>query len=66
MRVKKQLNGLPDNQILWVTRTEEKKVYYITSNTERSMYFLYTKDNGNIVQIAKSTSPLAFEKYYKD
>ena len=30
MRVKKQLNGLPDNQILWVTRTEEKKgiLYY--------------------------------------
>lgn len=65
-RPKKSESLLPDNQMLWVTvKTESNNKYYITSNKDRSLYYLYQDKNDTIVQIAKSVSPLAFEKYYK-
>ena len=64
-RPRKQTGMIPEDYLLWVTVTTELNKYYVTSNKERTLYYLFQDKNDTIVQIAKSVSPLAFEKYYK-
>lgn len=49
---------IPKNETLWETITSKSgKKYIVTSNKERSTYFLYLEENGDLIRKAKGNTP---------
>ena len=49
---------IPKNEILWETITSKSgKTYIVTSNKERSTYFLYLVNNDSITKVTKGSTP---------
>lgn len=58
---------IPKNETLWVTHTLNGiEKYVITSNKERSTYFLYeVNSDGTLNKICKGNAPTDFDKKIK-
>lgn len=58
---------IPKNETLWVTHTLNGiEKYVITSNKERSAYFLYeVNSDGTLNKICKGNAPTDFDKKIK-
>jgi restriction endonuclease S subunit len=49
---------IPKNETLWETITSKSgKTYIVTSNKERSTYFLYLVSDNSISKVAKGSTP---------
>lgn len=56
-------NGISKTEKIWVTyQTDDGDTYYITSNRDRSMYFLYKRDEDKVVKLGKSKNPKSLEE----
>ena len=47
---------------LWVTYTVQDEKYFITSNADRTTYYLYHQMDGKTEKIARAKSPVDLEK----
>ena len=59
----KILAKLPAKEISWVKSTSQTgKIFYTTSNPERTQYYLYEKVENGFLRIAKDSSPVNFNQ----
>ena len=59
----KILAKLPAKEISWVKSTSQNgKIFYTTSNPERTQYYLYEKVENGFLRIAKDSSPVIFKQ----
>ena len=55
--------GLPSNETIWVTITDDLgDEYIITSKATREMYYLYRLEKDKAVKLGKNENPLELEK----
>ena len=47
---------------VWVTYVLQNEEYVITSNSDRTAYFLYHRKNGKEEKVARAKSPVDLEK----
>ena len=57
---------IPSNEKLWLTITSESnKTYIVTSNKDRSTYFLYLVNEDKLEKVGKGKNPPEVEKLIK-
>ena len=57
---------IPSNEKLWLTITSESnKTYIVTSNKDRSTYFLYLVNEDKLEKVGKGKNPPELEKLIK-
>ena len=58
---------IPSNETLWETITTAKEdIYFVTSNRDRSTYFLYRQIDSGVEKVAKAPVPPELIKYIED
>ena len=63
LKEEKILVKLPAKEISWVKSTSQTgKIFYTTSNPERTQYYLYEKVENGFLRIAKAPSPMNFNQ----
>ena len=63
LKEEKILAKLPAKEISWVKSTSQTgKIFYTTSNPERTQYYLYEKVENGFMRIAKDSSPVNFNQ----
>ena len=54
----KVIQKIPSKEIVWMTYvTESKAKYRISSNAERTLYYLYKEVDNGVIKIAKGKAP---------
>lgn len=54
----KTIQKIPSKEIVWMTYvTESKAKYKISSNAERTLYYLYKEVDNGVIKIAKGKAP---------
>lgn len=55
--------GLPSNETIWVTITDDLgDEYVITSKATRDVYYIYRLEKDKAVKLGKNENPLELEK----
>ena len=55
--------GIPSNETIWVTLTDNLgDEYVITSKVTRDMYYIYRIEKDKAVKLGKNENPLELEK----
>ena len=63
LKEEKILVKLPAKEIAWVKSTSQTgKIFYTTSNPERTQYYLYEKVENGFLRIAKDATPVNFNQ----
>ena len=63
LKEEKILVKLPAKEISWVKSTSQNgKIFYTTSNPERTQYYLYEKVENGFRRIAKDATPVNVNK----
>ena len=63
LKEEKILVKLPAKEISWVKSTSQTgKIFYTTSNPERTQYYLYEKVENGFRRIAKDATPVNFNQ----
>lgn len=63
LKEEKILVKLPAKEISWVKSTSQTgKIFYTTSNPERTQYYLYEKVENGFQRIAKAATPVNFNQ----
>ena len=59
--------NIPKTQTVWIEyrNSNGEIVGYLTSNKDRTTYFIYSSKNGNCELLGKGKSPTDLEKKYK-
>ena len=63
----KSQTKIPKNEILWVTHYDSRGSprFFITSSADRERYYIYEVNNeGGVVRLGSSQSPLQLEQKY--
>lgn len=62
------MTGIPSNEKIWVQiKTDNKRLYYITSKASRDMYYIYEIKDDKATKLGKGSNPQALEtKYIKE
>ena len=59
------MNKLPSNETLWLTRISDSgKTLLITSNKDRSTYFIYEQTDSGLEKLGKGLNPLELERKF--
>ena len=59
--------GLPSNEIIWVTITDDLgDEYVITSKTTRDVYYIYRLEKDKAIKLGKNENPLELEKLIQE
>lgn len=57
----------PKGELSWVRELNDKgeEIYLITSNSVRTIYYLYAINGDKLIKLGKGSSPIDLEKFKK-